>query len=177
MWESVRSNSGIMVLLQLMNVKTPITDADCIRTLACKALAGLARSDTVRQIVSKLPMFTNGQLQSELFIIWFCWSCLTFVIADLMRDPILQEKRQEHVTFQKYALELLERLSGKTKQAGHDLEVSLINIHRVNYNFYSKIFCCQLAFFNVLFFNIYSEMLIVYWMLCMVLLLPFIYLF
>lgn len=64
-WESVRSNSGIMVLLQLMKVKTPITDADTIRTLACKALAGLARSDTVRQILSKLPMFTNGEIQSE----------------------------------------------------------------------------------------------------------------
>ncbi|XP_063917957.1 protein mahjong isoform X3 [Zophobas morio] len=113
-WDCVRSNSGIMVLLQLMNIKTPITDADCIRTLACKALAGLARSETVRQIVSKLPLFTSGQLQN------------------LMRDPILQEKRQEHVTFQKYALELLERLSGKTKHRGNDLEVSLANIHRAN---------------------------------------------
>lgn len=63
-----------MVLLQLMNVKTPITDADCIRTLACKALAGLARSDTVRQIVSKLPMFTNGQLQSEFLKLIWCFS-------------------------------------------------------------------------------------------------------
>lgn len=49
-----------------------------------------------------------------------------------MRDPILQEKRQEHVTFQKYALELLERLSGRTKHRGNDLEVSLANIHRVS---------------------------------------------
>ncbi|XP_060518172.1 protein mahjong-like isoform X1 [Cylas formicarius] len=113
-WDCVRSNSGIMVLLQLMNAKTPITDADSMRTLACKALAGLARSETVRQIVSKLPLFTSGQLQN------------------LMRDPILQEKRQEHVTFQKYALELLERLSGKTKYAGSDLEVSLANIHRIH---------------------------------------------
>ncbi|KAF5303319.1 hypothetical protein FQA39_LY10058 [Lamprigera yunnana] len=113
-WESVRSNSGIMVLLQLMNVKTPITDADCLRTLACKALAGLARSDTVRQIVSKLPLLTSGQLQT------------------LMRDPILQEKRQEHVHFQRYALELLERLSGKTKHGSNDLEVSLGNIHKAN---------------------------------------------
>lgn len=70
-WDCVRSNSGIMVLLQLMNIKTPITDADCIRTLACKALAGLARSETVRQIVSKLPLFTNGQLQSEFFKSYF----------------------------------------------------------------------------------------------------------
>ncbi|KAJ8958385.1 hypothetical protein NQ314_006407 [Rhamnusium bicolor] len=89
-WDCVRSNSGIMVLLQLMQVKTPITDADCIRTLACKAL------------------------------------------ADLMRDPILQEKRQEHVLFQKYALELLELLSGKGKHTGNELEASLANIHRAN---------------------------------------------
>lgn len=72
-WESVRANSGIMVLLQLMNVKTPITDADCIRTLACKALAGLARSETVRQIVSKLPLFTNGQLQSKFLFIHYVY--------------------------------------------------------------------------------------------------------
>lgn len=48
-----------------------------------------------------------------------------------MRDPILQEKRQEHVQFQKYALELLELLSGKGKHTGTDLEASLANIHRV----------------------------------------------
>lgn len=90
LWETVRANNGIIVLLQLMMVKTPITDADCIRGMACRALAGLARSETVRQIISKLPLFVNGQLQT------------------LMRDPILQEKRAEHVQFQKYALELLE---------------------------------------------------------------------
>ncbi|CAH1105847.1 unnamed protein product [Psylliodes chrysocephalus] len=113
-WDCVRSNSGIMVLLQLMQVKTPITDADCIRTLACKALAGLARSETVRQIVSKLPLFTGGQLQN------------------LMRDPILQEKRQEHVLFQKYAIELLELLSGKGKHTDTNLEASLADIHRAS---------------------------------------------
>ncbi|XP_069696548.1 DDB1- and CUL4-associated factor 1 isoform X2 [Periplaneta americana] len=114
MWESVRSNNGIMVLLQLMMVKTPITDADSIRALACRALAGLARSETVRQIISKLPLFTNGQLQM------------------LMRDPILQDKRQEHVSFQKSALELMERVSGKTKPSGNELEISLANMHRAN---------------------------------------------
>lgn len=114
MWESVRSNNGIMVLLQLMMVKTPITDADSIRALACWALAGLARSETVRQIISKLPLFTNGQLQM------------------LMRDPILQDKRQEHVSFQKSALELMERVSGKTKPSGNELEISLANMHRAN---------------------------------------------
>ncbi|XP_012270857.1 DDB1- and CUL4-associated factor 1 isoform X2 [Orussus abietinus] len=113
-WESVRSNNGIMVLLQLMMVKTPITDADSIRALACRALAGLARSEKVRQIISKLPMFTDGQIQA------------------LMKDPILQEKRQEHVTFQKYALELMERVSGKAKPTGAEYEISLVSLHRAN---------------------------------------------
>ncbi|EZA53891.1 DDB1- and CUL4-associated factor-like protein [Ooceraea biroi] len=30
-WKNVRSNNGIMVLLQLMMVKTPITDADAYK--------------------------------------------------------------------------------------------------------------------------------------------------
>lgn len=97
-----------------MMVKTPITDADSIRALACRALAGLARSEKVRQIISKLPMFTDGQIQA------------------LMKDPILQEKRQEHVTFQKYALELMERVSGKAKPTGAEYEISLVSLHRVS---------------------------------------------
>lgn len=51
--------------MNLIMIKTPITDADSIRALACQALAGLARNETVRQIISKLPLFTSGQLQSE----------------------------------------------------------------------------------------------------------------
>ncbi|XP_055715205.1 protein mahjong isoform X2 [Phlebotomus papatasi] len=113
-WECVRSTNGIIVLLSLMQIKAPITDADCIRGMACRALAGLARSDTVKQIISKLPLFTNGQLQS------------------LMRDPILQEKRTEHVQFQKYALELMERVSGKTKTSNSQFDASLANIHKAN---------------------------------------------
>uniref|UniRef100_A0A2M4CQF2 Putative hiv-1 vpr-binding protein n=1 Tax=Anopheles darlingi TaxID=43151 RepID=A0A2M4CQF2_ANODA len=113
-WESVRANNGIIVLLSMMCVKTPITDADCIRGMACRALAGLARSETVRQIIGKLPLFANGQLQS------------------LMRDPILQEKRVEHVQFQKYALELMERVSGKAESFKSQIDTSLVDIHKAN---------------------------------------------
>uniref|UniRef100_T1GSN6 Uncharacterized protein n=1 Tax=Megaselia scalaris TaxID=36166 RepID=T1GSN6_MEGSC len=112
-WEACCSNNGIIVLLQLMQTKTPITDADCIRGMACRALAGLARSERVRQIIGKLPLFTSGQLQI------------------LIRDPILQEKRAEHVLFQKYALELLERIMGKSKSI-NQLDSSLANIHKAN---------------------------------------------
>ncbi|VVD02945.1 unnamed protein product, partial [Leptidea sinapis] len=53
------------VLLSLMMVKSPITDADMIRGLACRAVAGLARCPTVRQIISKLPLFTTSQIQER----------------------------------------------------------------------------------------------------------------
>ena len=58
---------------------------------------------------------------------------LIFIFSALLRDPILQEKRQEHVLFQTYALELLMRLSGKAKHMANDLDVSLVNIHKVSY--------------------------------------------
>ena len=49
-----------------------------------------------------------------------------------MKDPILQEKRKEHVLFQKHALNLLEILSGRTKQKGSQSDISsLLNIHKV----------------------------------------------
>ncbi len=66
MWSSIRANNGIMVLLKLLMIKTPITEADSMRALACKALLGLSRSDTVKQIISKLPLINSGQLQRKL---------------------------------------------------------------------------------------------------------------
>ncbi|CAG0880840.1 unnamed protein product [Darwinula stevensoni] len=114
-WECVRANNGIMGLMGLMLVKAPITDADSIRALACHALAGLCRSESVKQVVGKLPLFSTGQLQI------------------LMREPILQEKRQEHVKFCKHALELLELLAGgKRKMSGNEHEISLQTIHKAD---------------------------------------------
>lgn len=118
-------------------VKTPITDADSIRALACRALAGLARSEKVRQIISKLPMFTDGQIQA------------------LMKDPILQEKRQEHVMFQKYALELMGRVSGEAKPTGAEYEISLASLHRVNFKNFINLFVISIKLFIIFlcFFN------------------------
>ena len=65
MWSSVRASNGIKALLSLLMVKTPLVDADCIRSLACKALCGLSRSDKIRQVIGKLQLFNSGQLQSE----------------------------------------------------------------------------------------------------------------
>uniref|UniRef100_F7C1Q1 DDB1 and CUL4 associated factor 1 n=1 Tax=Xenopus tropicalis TaxID=8364 RepID=F7C1Q1_XENTR len=106
MWNVVQSNNGIKVLLSLLSVKMPITDADQIRALACKALVGLSRSTSVRQIISKLPLFSSSQIQQ------------------LMKEPILQDKRSEHVRFCKYAAELIERVSGKPLLMGSDVSLA-----------------------------------------------------
>ncbi|XP_066554396.1 ddb1 and cul4 associated factor 1 isoform X2 [Amia ocellicauda] len=112
MWNVVQSNNGIKVLLSLLTVKMPITDADQIRALSCKALVGLSRSGTVKQIISKLPLFSSGQIQQ------------------LMKEPVLQDKRNEHVKFCKYAAELIERVSGKPLLIGTD--VSLARLQKAN---------------------------------------------
>uniref|UniRef100_A0A8C5FBQ0 LisH domain-containing protein n=1 Tax=Gadus morhua TaxID=8049 RepID=A0A8C5FBQ0_GADMO len=112
MWNVVQSNNGIKVLLSLLMVKMPITDADQIRALACKALVGLSRSTSVRQIISKLPLFSSGHIQQ------------------LMKEPVLQDKRNEHVKFCKFAAELIERISGKPLLIGTD--VSLAWLQRAN---------------------------------------------
>ncbi|KAE8298905.1 DDB1- and CUL4-associated factor 1 [Larimichthys crocea] len=100
------------VLLSLLSVKMPITDADLIRSLACKALVGLSRSTAIRQIISKLPLFTSSHIQQ------------------LMKEPVLQDKRSEHVRFCRYAAELTERVSGKPLLMGSD--VSLARLQRAN---------------------------------------------
>ena len=61
----VRASNGIKVLLSLLMVKTPLVDADCIRSLACKALRDLSRSEKIREVIGKLQLFISGQLQSE----------------------------------------------------------------------------------------------------------------
>ncbi|KAE8298907.1 DDB1- and CUL4-associated factor 1 [Larimichthys crocea] len=112
MWQVVQNNNGIKVLLSLLSVKMPITDADLIRSLACKALVGLSRSTAIRQIISKLPLFTSSHIQQ------------------LMKEPVLQDKRSEHVRFCRYAAELTERVSGKPLLMGSD--VSLARLQRAN---------------------------------------------
>ncbi|XP_075688064.1 DDB1- and CUL4-associated factor 1-like isoform X2 [Rhinoderma darwinii] len=106
MWNVVQCNNGIKVLLSLLSVRMPITDADQIRALSCKALVGLGRSSSVRQIISKLPLFSSGQIQQ------------------LMKEPILQDKRSEHVRFCKFAAELIERVSGKPLLMGSDVSLA-----------------------------------------------------
>lgn len=98
-----------------LQTKTPISDADSIRLLACKALVGLARSSTATQIMSKLPIFNNGTLNQ------------------LLREPVLQDRRSEHVKFQQHAHELIEKVSGPMSRKNYENnDITLDMLHRAS---------------------------------------------
>ncbi|XP_019415003.1 PREDICTED: DDB1- and CUL4-associated factor homolog 1-like isoform X1 [Lupinus angustifolius] len=63
--EAVRSNNGIKVLLHLLQprIYSPPAALDCLRALSCRVLLGLARDDTIAQILTKLQV---GKKLSEL---------------------------------------------------------------------------------------------------------------
>lgn len=106
MWRCVKDNDGVPILLNLLTITSPITEADAIRTLACRAICGLARFEDVRQIIGKRPIFQNGQLQS------------------LMKEPVLQDKRSEHVKFCKYCMDLIFRVTGQGSPISTNFDIS-----------------------------------------------------
>ena len=51
----------------------------------------------------------------------------------LLREPVLQDKRAEHVKFQKYAHQLMERVSGPVRGKNYDNnDISLEMLHRAS---------------------------------------------
>ena len=62
--EAVRLHNGLLVLTRLLFVKTPVTDADAIRTLASDCLVGLTCENfQIRQILNNLSIVQNGSLK------------------------------------------------------------------------------------------------------------------
>ncbi|EFO23215.2 hypothetical protein LOAG_05271 [Loa loa] len=103
-WSTIRKNNGIMILKKLLYTETPITEADALRGMACQALNGLARSESVRQILEVMPLIANSEL------------------CALMREPVLQERRAEHARFCEQAHLLIEKV---TKKRIHDFPKDL----------------------------------------------------
>ncbi|CAN8273361.1 unnamed protein product [Cochlearia groenlandica] len=57
--EAVRGNDGIKILLKLLQPRiyvNPPASPDCLRALACRVLLGLARDETIAQILTKLEV-------------------------------------------------------------------------------------------------------------------------
>lgn len=69
-------------------------------------------------------------------VLLWCYSCVTVVllwcycVTELMKEPILQDKRQQHVKFCKCASELIESVLGKPQNAS--IEASLERIRKVS---------------------------------------------
>uniref|UniRef100_A0AAF5PHW2 LisH domain-containing protein n=1 Tax=Wuchereria bancrofti TaxID=6293 RepID=A0AAF5PHW2_WUCBA len=103
-WSAIRRNNGIMILKKLLYTETPITEADALRGIACQILNGLARSESVRQILEVMPLIANSEL------------------CGLMREPVLQERRAEHARFCEQAHLLVEKI---TKKRIHDFPKDL----------------------------------------------------
>ncbi|XP_022098805.1 DDB1- and CUL4-associated factor 1-like isoform X2 [Acanthaster planci] len=137
MLDCVRSNNGIRTLLSLLTIKTPITEADCIRALSCKALCGLSKSEVVRQILSKLPLFSSGQLQV------------------LMKEPVLQDKQSEHLKFCRFASELIERVTGKPMSLSSDATLS--KLHKANIVAQTKITYSQKELLQLIHSHLVSQ--------------------
>ena len=83
-------------------------------SLACRAFGRFWHEvKKVRQIISKLPMFTDGQIQ-----------------ALMKRSNTSRKRGRNMLCFKKYALELMGRVSGEAKPTGAEYEISLASLHR-----------------------------------------------
>ncbi|GIY24136.1 hypothetical protein CEXT_251261, partial [Caerostris extrusa] len=105
LYKCIRTKNGILV--------------NSIRALACQALCGLARSEIVKQIISKLPLITDGQL------------------LDLMKEPVLQDKGRYHVEFCKYGFQLIEKVTGAPVSSSSGS--SMVNINKSEIVAHTKI--------------------------------------
>uniref|UniRef100_A0A0K0CU89 LisH domain-containing protein n=1 Tax=Angiostrongylus cantonensis TaxID=6313 RepID=A0A0K0CU89_ANGCA len=92
-WAVIRKYNGINILLTVIRANHPIADADETRALACRALRELAKWEPVAQILSKLPFIVGNELQG------------------LMRQPVMLEKRSEHLMFCDEAKKLIETVT------------------------------------------------------------------
>ncbi|XP_066925763.1 DDB1- and CUL4-associated factor 1-like isoform X2 [Clytia hemisphaerica] len=116
-WSSFRSNNGIMILLRTLEIASPLTEADSIRALVCKALYGIAENKLISQILGRLPMFHNEE------------------IHQLMKEPILSDRITEHNMFTQYASLLLERVTGiPSKTTYNSAQASIISQTRITYS-------------------------------------------
>ncbi|KAL2925727.1 DDB1- and CUL4-associated factor-like protein 1 [Bienertia sinuspersici] len=100
--EAVRSNNGIKVLLQLLQTRVVLPPAtlDCLRALACRALLGLARDDTIAHILTKLQV---GKKLSE-------------VIRDLGNQNPGTEQNRWQTELTQAAIELIARLERRDSE-------------------------------------------------------------
>ena len=88
--EAVRGNDGIKILLKLLQPRiyvNPPAAPDCLRALACRVLLGLARDETIAQILTKLEVEYSKFLSPVIFVLSFFCFCTDFpnMVSRLVR--------------------------------------------------------------------------------------------
>lgn len=102
--------------MSFINCSEPVTEADAIRAIACRALNGLVRSERVCQIVSKIPLIAYNELASKFVTIIIGLSSLqilnlkNYFFSDLTQSPVLEDKIAEHQEFCNEAKKLIKRV-------------------------------------------------------------------
>ncbi|CAN6880563.1 unnamed protein product [Brassica oleracea] len=100
--EAVRGNDGIKILLKLLQpriyVNAPAAP-DCLRALACRVLLGLARDETIAQILTKLEVGKS--------------------LSELIRDAGSQSSGTDQVRWQAELAQVALELIGILTNSGH----------------------------------------------------------
>ncbi|CDY23283.1 BnaA08g12630D [Brassica napus] len=100
--EAVRGNDGIKILLKLLQPRiyvNPPATPDCLRALACRVLLGLARDDTIAQILTKLEVGRS--------------------LSELIRDSGGQSSGTDQVRWQAELTQVALELIGIVTNSGH----------------------------------------------------------
>ncbi|KAL0698168.1 hypothetical protein Bca4012_054290 [Brassica carinata] len=100
--EAVRGNDGIKILLKLLQPRiyvNPPATPDCLRALACRVLLGLARDDTIAQILTKLEVGKS--------------------LSELIRDSGGQSSGTDQVRWQAELTQVALELIGIVTNSGH----------------------------------------------------------
>jgi hypothetical protein len=92
-WETIRSNDGIRILIGLLRYSVP-PHADTVRNLVCRILIGLAQDEGMNQILRAVD--------------------LPVILSDLFKEPVNPEHLSEFKNFKECALRLLGMVTGRT---------------------------------------------------------------
>ncbi|CAJ0928750.1 unnamed protein product, partial [Mesorhabditis belari] len=103
MWDAIRNANGIMILTNAISDPPTNPSKDRARLAACRALQGIARNAEVRQLLSKLPIVMNNELQTYL------------------RELVPSESRSDYGRFCKEAKKLIEVVTGRPVRDPKDL--------------------------------------------------------
>jgi hypothetical protein len=108
-WELIRSNDGIRILIGLLRFSAP-PHADTVRYLVCRILIGLAQDEGLNQILRAVD--------------------LPVILSDLFKEPANIEHMTAFKKFKECALRLLGMVSGRTDHIWEARDPVLVRLEK-----------------------------------------------